>query len=289
MQVNVVTVRSGWILQKIAERIVAAGNKGGIGEFNLSHSPRIGVDVNFYCDVQNCYHGKTGSLDIGLFTHVHADDLSTVRPVAYTLDFIFHMASRYMDLFNERGVYPYAKMSRMIPYEAPEGWKCRQPRIGIFQRGKYEGKGFHFMMDFAENDVCKLFEWAFLGNDWEPVIQKMKDNGVTADQVPDQYANYPEDYEFWYKQCDRVLIPSKWEGGPISCLEAMTLGVPVIAADVGWCKEMGAEIFDSPLHLAAILSRIGDAERRRASFISHPSRHSYERCARQIVEVAETL
>ena len=298
MRVNVVTVRSGWILQKIAERIVKAGNEAGLGEFTLSHSPHIGVDVNFYCDVQNCYRGKTGGLDIGLFTHVHADDLSTVSPVTYTLDYIFHMATRYMSMFHANGLYPLGKMSTMLPWDIPQGLGVKKTTLGVFQRGKYEGKGFGRMMALMDWAVSKHFKFVFVGNDWEEVVKKGLKNGVECIQYTDSTISYPEGYNRIYDQVDYLLVPSKWEGGPICVLEAAAKGLPIISADVGWVREVVgfAEIFQSDADLAKILSRISSEKIIRRSYVD-PSlftspikgRYGYANCAKQIVEVAEKL
>lgn len=291
LAVNIVTVRSGWILQKIAERIAAAGNKhfAASSSWDVSHHPRLYGSrhkvINFYCDVQNCFQGPTNCLDIGLFTHVHENNMSNVNPITYKLDFIFHMAGRYMRDFYE--VFPSSRMDLMVPFETPDNWSVRKPTIGIFQRGKYEGKGFHFMMDFADNPVCRHFKWVFVGNDWGPVVTKLNTNGVDADEYSDGSLKYPEEYERLYEKMDAVLIPSKWEGGPIACLEAVAKGVPVIAADVGWCREWGARIFTNEVHLTTILNEMNCRERGLASRVK--SVCSYKRCAKQILDVGAWL
>jgi hypothetical protein len=198
------------------------------------------------------------------------------------------MTKRYMDMFAEIKGVPSHKMSLMRPWEVNEDFNLKKPIIGIFQRGKYEGKGFHRMMDLATYPIAKNFNWLFVGNDWEPVVKKMTENGVDSTCFPDNQASYPEDYAYWYKRCDHVLIPSKWEGGPISALEAAAQGLDIISADVGWVKELlpYAKIFSDPIGLLEILNRIScNLSSRRACVDTF----SYERCASQIVKVAEAL
>lgn len=43
--------------------------------------------------------------------------------------------------------------------------------------------------------------------------------------------------ESFYRSIDYLLVTSLNEGGPMSVIEAISLGVPVIAPDVGWCWE----------------------------------------------------
>lgn len=39
----------------------------------------------------------------------------------------------------------------------------------------------------------------------------------------------------WYRSIDYLLVLSDLEGGPLPVLEALAMGKPVIAPDVGWC------------------------------------------------------
>ena len=43
--------------------------------------------------------------------------------------------------------------------------------------------------------------------------------------------------EKFYRSIDYLIVPSAIEGGPVPVLEAIAMGVPVIAPDVGWCWE----------------------------------------------------
>ncbi len=295
MYVNIVTVKSGWILQKIAERISTAGNRAGLGEFSVSHYPQIGADVNFYCDVQNCYGGPTSSIDIGLFTHVHANEITNVNPVTYKLDYIFHMSRKYMDMFADKNLYSASQMSLMVPWEIPAGFELKKPTIGIFQRGKYEGKGFDRMKTlFSTSTAAKHFYWLFVGNDWEEVIALGLKEGIKCRQLKDSEVTYPTGYSNLYDMVDYVLIPSEWEGGPICALEAMAKGLRVISADVGWVKDIGIiQVFKNTQDLNTILYDIHLGLWGRRNLVKSDwfggEEISYKQCARQIVKAAEKL
>lgn len=285
MKINIVTVKSGWILQKIAQRIAATSP-----EFAVTHAPNTRVDANFYCDVQNCFHGPTNTIDVGLFTHIHANNPDTVVQNPHGLDHIFHMSSRYRHMFHSHFKYPHEKMSIMVPWEIPEEWPVKKQTIGVFQRGKHEGKGFDFVLKlFSERpEICQAYTWLFVGNDWEEVKSVGNKSNIDVTHIPDTRLQYPWDYNDLYEEIDILLIPSLWEGGPISCLEAMAKGIPVIAADVGWCGEMGAIQFDAGSidHLYAVLEEIGFARRNRLNKVKQ---FSYKKCADQIVDVVKRL
>lgn len=297
MNVNVVTVKSGWILQKIAERIAKAGNEASLGNFDVAHHPRIGADVNFYCDVQNCFRGPTNAVDIGLFTHVHANEIGNVNPITYKLDYIFHMSRKYMYMFKKHKLYPANRMDIMVPWEIPENFPLKKPTIGIFQRGKYEGKGFGRMKTLftSSSEFCRYFKWLFVGNDWDEVIELGLGLGIDMLEYRDSKVSYPDGYSTLYDSCDYVLIPSKWEGGPICALEATAKGIPLISADVGWVFDLcpKSEIFKDTGGLKRIIWEMAQNLKRGRESVKtqrvEGEEISYEQCARQIVEVAENL
>lgn len=235
MRINVVTVRSGWILQKIAERIVQNAPAGV--DMEITHNPRHGIN-NFYVDVQNCYRGPMGGKDVGLFTHVHENDMRHVPDTWFTLNAIIHMSRRSYDQFYDDRRYKLYKpmMLHRPPGEIPPGFDYKKPTIGIFQRGKYEGKGFNLMMELADSNVASYFRWIFAGNDWEPVINKLSEKTDVL-SYEDDSLKWPGGYLSLYDITDYVLIPSKWEGGPMSLIEAAALGKQIIAPGVGWVQD----------------------------------------------------
>ena len=223
MRVNVVTVKSGWILQKIAERIVSSAPDNT--EFFLSHSPRNDVDVNFYVDIQNCYRGKSKVKDVGFFTHLHRDSIDHLLKNKrwLTCDHIIHMNKRYFDRFIDH--YPKEKMSILKPIEILPGFDLKKLKLGIVQKGGHEGKGHHFMLRLANHDYIKNFEFLFCGNNWDEVVNLYSSKGIKCYVEDENYENYPKVYDF----IDYLLIPSLWEGGPMSVPEALAKGVPILS------------------------------------------------------------
>jgi len=227
MKVNIVTVSSGWILQKIAERIQVPLSKKC--DCTLSHTVDNSADVNYYIDIHNCYKGKTSTFDIGYFTHLDQDSLRSIQPHWLSLDHIVHMCSRYYNRFKD--FYPEEKMSVILTGEISPIFSMKKPVLGIFQRGEFEGKGYNFMLSLLPSDIINNFKFKFVGKGWDEIVNAYNNAGVDAEQYTDE--NY-EDYPSLYDRVDYLLIPSLWEGGPMSVVEAYAKGIPIISSNVGW-------------------------------------------------------
>lgn len=281
MRVNVVTVSSGWILQKIAERIVSSAPDNE--EFFLSHSPRKDVDINFYVDIQNCYRGKSKVKDVGFFTHLDRDSVDHLLKNKrwLTCDHIIHMNKRYFDVF--ANYYPEEKMSILRPIEIFPEFTLKKLKLGIIQRGRYEGKGYDFMLRMGEHDYLKNFEFVFCGKDWEEVISLYSSKGIKCYTEDEKYENYPKVYDF----IDYLLIPSLWEGGPMAVPEALAKGVPIISSEVGWVPEFNVEYMFKPNDeqgLLDILKKIRDPLLERRKKVENYSMQKY---TKDLVEILE--
>jgi len=227
VKINIVTVQSGWILQKIAQRIVDANKSECL--FSLGTKSSNLVDANFYIDITNCYQRKSQVLDIGYFTHLHKNNLSSFQNHWGTLDFIVHQTNRYFKMFSK--IYPVEKMKVIYPVGILPGFDLYKPVLGVFQRGGCEGKGENFLAALGECSIVRKYRFLFVGGGWEKIYRLFLDKGVDVEWI--QSENY-ELYSSYYDRIDFLLIPSMWEGGPMCIVEALSKGIPIISSDVGW-------------------------------------------------------
>jgi hypothetical protein len=72
----------------------------------------------------------------------------------------------------------------------------------------------------------------------------------TGGRLP--FARLPE----FYKSIDYLLVLSRNEGGPLPVLEALAMGKPVIAPDVGWCWEHPVIRYHTIDELKGILTKL---------------------------------
>lgn len=234
LRVNIVTVASGWILQRIAECIWKALLDAGLAA-TISVGPRDDCDANLYVDMQNCFHRKSRTLDIGFFTHLHENDVRNLRKHWLDADFIIHMSRRYYNVFSE--FYPRERMEVVCPADIHGTVKPRKIRIGVVQRGSHVGKGFNFMLELMDHANPVLRNWlhlVFVGTGWDEVVERYRSLGISVTYTKrESESTYGE----YYQTLDYLLIPSLWEGGPISLIQAYLRSLPVISSDVGWVPE----------------------------------------------------
>jgi hypothetical protein len=242
MKINIVTVQSGWILTKIAERLAA--HIPGRHEVVMSPAPIPGFDAYYYNDIQNCYFNykiqMPQAAHVGYLTHAHENNAAWLHEMfdqqgGWDLDRVVSMNMRYTDMLDSIG-YSYNKILTTTPPANAKDFLPRKTKLLIANRGGFEGYGHDFMMalpDGVETYMAENFEFIFLGNGWDPVFKKYSDCGIDGIMHPDSHAIYPQDYETWYQKADFLLVPILWTAGPYCAMEAHLAGLPIIASDVG--------------------------------------------------------
>lgn len=234
MRVNFVTVQSGWILQKISERTgKAMANLGH--EVTVGHNPLLGVDVNYYVDIQNCWRGYRTTCDIGFFTHADMNSEHWLKELfnvtkAWGLDGIVTQNRRYQEMLHKIGI-PKEKTLNSIPAEPTMYFPLKKIVLGIVGRGGYPGQGQQFMEDLLKAYPFTHFKLKILGSNWPNLERIAKEQGIDFEHIQNEdYSKYPD----FYHSLDYLLIPNLWTAGPVAIQEALSCGIPIIGADVGF-------------------------------------------------------
>jgi glycosyltransferase involved in cell wall biosynthesis len=286
MKVNIMTVRSGWILHKNAERMIEANKKLDTGiDMTLSYEPRDDIDINYYVSLDNLFWRKTKAKDVGYFTHLDNNSPECFRPIFLEMDFIVHQCKKYYDMFIELG-YPKEKMEVIKPAIKLDMFPLRKIRLGIFQRGGYIGKGILFLKELIEETDLKNFHFVFVGKDWENILFITKEKGVTYEyHTSENYEEYPKLYE----KIDYLLIPGLWEGGPMCLLEALAMGIPIIASDVGWVPEFKVDYMFKAGNKEQLINILKKIEEERLSKRKQVENITWENYVKELIKIFEKV
>lgn len=108
-----------------------------------------------------------------------------------------------------------------------------------------EPKGYRKGGDILLNIASQLklknipFKLHILGQNWEELVSSLDEYGIDYTYYArDKNISY-KDYPSVYKKADALLITARCEGGPVSSIEALSLGVPIISTNVGVIKFLG--------------------------------------------------
>lgn len=290
MRINIVTVNSGWILQKISERTAQACNEKIDGHtMTVSHVADPEADANYYADLQNCYVGQKTKCDVAYFTHADLNSREWLRNLLNNtksfdnLDGIISMNGRYTDMIKDLGwVKP---LSTITPGETKDMFPLRKITIGVVSRGGHPGYGQYFIENMMNTYDFKNFRLRFLGNGWDNLRHIANHKNYELELIGDaDYSVYPD----FYQNIDYLLIPGLWTAGPISFQEALSTGTPVISANVGFAGyELQPDYIFEPNDiqgLSSILDIIQEPYKKRRNQVEHMTWENYAKDVINFIE-----
>lgn len=220
LAIHITTVEEdGWILRKISDAFAAH-----LPSTTVSKSPDPKADVNFYVNYP-LYEGPT-KCDIGFFTHRDRQppESETFDRIAVEVDWCIAMCRQTADLL------PPEKTSIITVGVDPQFHK-EEIILGIVGR-EYASKR-------------KRFHW----------IPKL--NEIPGIRILVTEGRYPfEAMPEFYNSIDYLMVLSDNEGGPIPVLEALAMGKPIIAPDVGFAWEYPCLRYSSFEELQEILQKL---------------------------------
>jgi len=194
---KVVRHNDGWILTRM-----------GMELEDVQEFPNLTYFINYsrYYDVE----GKTAAL----FTHLEPGNEKRFSDCAKKVDIAIAMSEK-----TRQDVLKYRDDCHVIM----GGTDCAKPlTFGVVGRTYSSGRKGEYLI---ENMVKEGYNVLALGEGWPCPIYAPDTTNVKYN------TDVREDY---YSKIDYLVIPSLIEGGPIPLIDALGLGIPVIAPDVGW-------------------------------------------------------
>jgi hypothetical protein len=203
--VQVVGPEDGWVLERLARRLAAKLPYAAFVPWKPIRD--VGACLAYYVNYA-LYDGPSGLIDVAFFTHL--DEAQQFLERARRVDFCVCMAKQYADWLRTQGVESVAHV--------PMGFDAYRYRprlvLGVIGKLAHPRKGRPL--------VDRLREL--------PFVEVVVTEGRVGDEALGEL----------YQRVDYVLIPATVEGGPMSLLEGLALGKPVIAPEgVGMVPEFG--------------------------------------------------
>lgn len=209
--VSIVLSDRNWILERLGLEL-----QKRLPNIHLNDAADPSADINYYITFA-CRRQKMPTAEMGWFAHMeqapHLQDLFFES--ARTMDLAVCHSAFYGDMLRDKGIENVAVIPPGVDHDRFEV-KMRVAVVGRTYHTGRKGEGLvSQVMDIPGID------WHFTGPGW-PGPNKFIPENELAD---------------FYRSMDYVLVPALYEGGPMCVPEALSVGTPVIASDVGWVRE----------------------------------------------------
>ncbi|MFH2094499.1 MAG: glycosyltransferase [Bacteroidota bacterium] len=204
-----------------------------------------------HCHLQNSlYHGiqlkKKLNDSIRLFFHDHAVILDSKKAVSFLvkrnaslIDGIFVCSHHTGSIYKNIG----SGLEHKVFYlpNAAEKYEIEKVPNDVFTIGfagrLVERKGWRDLLGAMEVLVKEMqvrLHIAGDGPDREKLLKYIENKGLSTRVV---YEGVQRNISEFFRGIDLLIIPSHWEGMPLVALEAMHIGIPVVAADAPGLNE----------------------------------------------------
>lgn len=206
--VNIVLSDRNWVLEQIGQALETR-----LSNIALNDLADPSADINYYITFA-CRKAAVGTLEMAFFTHMEqAPELQKLFiDTARTVDLPVCQSNRYRDVLMQNGIDNAVVISPGVDREVFDV----KLRVGVVGRAYHTGrKGEALIAQLMDMDGI---DWHFTGTGWP-----QPGRFINADAMPD-----------FYRSMDYILVPATYEGGPMCVPEALAVGTPVIASDVGW-------------------------------------------------------
>jgi glycosyltransferase involved in cell wall biosynthesis len=203
--VQVVGPADGWILERLGRRLEA---KLPYATYSVGEPDRaLGEGIAYYVNYA-IFKGETSFIDVGFFTHL--EDSHDFLGRARDMDWCVCMSKKYADWLREQGVEHVTHIPMGFDYYR---YRARLV-LSVIGKLDHPRKGRQLVERVRELPFVEVV--------------------TTEGQIDDEQLRHV------YQSTDYVLIPATIEGGPMSLLEGLAMGKPVIAPDdVGMVPEFG--------------------------------------------------
>lgn len=263
-RVHIKIADRGWILEKCAREIAERG--AGIS-YGTEADPA--ADLQYYINY-SARSRRVSSAEVAFFTHSENDPNARRRyfDAAKDVEHCVCMSDRYARELIESGIAP-EKVTTIAPGVDLEQFRPKI-RVGVVGRTYHTGRKGEALV--AEVMDVPGIEWRFTGSGWPGPAHNVAE-GRMAD---------------FYNDLDYVLVPSFYEGGPMSVLEGLACGIPIISSDVGWVSDYPHIPFENG-NAESLRSVLAGLAKDREALRSSVLERTWDRWAEQHLQLFDRL
>jgi len=177
--------------------------------------------------------GETRSKQGIYYTHLNPSARPDLIWAVQRADFIVAMSKTGRQELIDLGADP-DKIN--VIYAGHSNYPPRRKNVGIIGYEQPNGrKRGHILVDLCWKMDVTPFQFVFCGGGWDDTITKMSNAGAAIANLGNKTEQELQDV---YGVLDLLLVTSYVEGGPLTVMEAMSAGVPVIAPPVGYAADL---------------------------------------------------
>lgn len=209
--VNIVTADRGWVLDRLAVEI-----EQRLPYVTVGVTPGA-APVQYFLPYSARREASPG-INVALFTHMEQDPAmrKCFIQACQQVDLAIYMSDFYRSTIQSNA----RRAVRITPGVDPNEFPLAPLRIGV--AGRTYGSGRKGEALVAQLMDLPGVEWHFSGDGW-----------------PGPCVMYPDhERHTFFHTIDYLLVPSLYEGGPMTALEALACGKPLIAPEVGFISEL---------------------------------------------------
>jgi glycosyltransferase involved in cell wall biosynthesis len=230
-------------------------------EFKVTSSEHVNLeaDLNYHIPWHTMSQAdtelETHSKHVILYTHVNPSARKELMQAAEKAHHIVAMSHTGKFELMSMGI-PAEKIT--VIYAGHTDYKPRCLRVGAIGYEQPNGrKRGHILIDLCWMMDVSAIQFIITGGKWDDIVEKMRNAGARVEYIPEATT---DEMQTIYSVLDLLLVTSYVEGGPLTVLEALSAGVPVLSPRVGYANDLlQADCFYSNTeelitHLRAIIN-----------------------------------
>ena len=274
MRVHVVAPYNSHAMAKMAEPVF---HMPAWITTTTSDTPDWAADINYFIPwftmKSHCGGAPPPSRCIALYTHMNPGMNQLLRWTADHCDRVIAMSRQ--GAREVRGTGTATPVETIYPGvldTAAVRFSPRKRNILVVGREQPNGrKNSGILVNLAWTYDLGADHFTIIGKNWEPVVTQLKNLHVSVEYIDADISDL--ELAGHYRVADALLVTGFKEGGPLTLIEALATGIPVITPGYGLAADLARSadlyLYDDPTGLHAQLDRLVQPAHERVLAVRH--------------------